>query len=62
MEWKGLENRKIKKETFEEAREIWKGWLCQASFIKTWKDVKEGTNAIFVGENLVNFYKSLKID
>ena len=60
--WNGrdLENRKIKKETFEEAREIWKGWLCQASFIKTWKDVREGTNAILVGENLVNFYKSLK--
>ena len=60
--WNGrdLENRKIKKETFEEAREIWKGWLCQASFIKTWKDVREGTNAIHVGENLVNFYKSLK--
>ena len=48
----------LKKETFEEARKIWKGWLCQASNIKTREDIKEGTNAVLVGEHLEKFSQS----
>ena len=48
-----------KKETFEEARKIFKGWLCQASYIKTVSDIKEGANAVLVGTHLVEFAKSL---
>jgi len=50
----------IKQETFEEAREIFKGWLCQASNIKTVMDIKEGADAVLVGTNLEDFAKSLK--
>ena len=39
-----------KKETFEEAREKWDGWLCQASMIKSMADVNPKADAIMVGE------------
>jgi indole-3-glycerol phosphate synthase len=55
-----LETGELKKETFEEARKIFKGWLCQASNIKTLADVKEGADAVLVGEHLEEFVKSLK--
>ncbi len=49
----------FKKETFEEAREIFKGWLCQASNIKTVVDIKEGADAVLVGTHLIEFAASL---
>lgn len=50
----------INNNTFEQAREIWKGWLCQASNIRTIKDVKEGADAILVGTHLKEFVEGLK--
>jgi indole-3-glycerol phosphate synthase len=55
-----LETGEQKKETYDEARKIYKGWLCQASFIKTIADVKEGADAVLVGEHLEEFVKSLE--
>jgi indole-3-glycerol phosphate synthase len=52
-------NKKI--ESFEEARKMWKGWICQASYIKTVSDIKDGTNAVLVGEHLEEFYNSMNI-
>ncbi len=49
----------LKQETFEEARKIWKGWLCQASNIKTIDDIKDSANVILVGEHLLEFAYSL---
>ncbi len=54
-----LSDGKLKKETFEEARAIFNGWLCQASNIKTIDDIKEGANAVLVGEHLFEFAESL---
>lgn len=54
---RNLSNGEIKKETFEEARAIFKGWLCQASNIKTVENVHNGADAILVGENLETFCK-----
>ncbi len=54
------ENRDImKSEKFEEARKLWKGWLCQASGIRTVKDIKEGADAVLVGTHLKEFVVSL---
>src|SRR3989344_5648980 len=41
-----LSNGKLKKESFKEARDIFKGWLCQASNIKHVDDIEKGANAI----------------
>lgn len=54
-----LKDGKLKTETFEQAREIFREWLCQASNIKTIKDIKSGANAVLVGENLEEFYNSI---
>jgi len=54
-----LKTGNIKKETFEEARALWNGWLCQASFLKTVSDIEDGADAVLVGTNLVTFAKSL---
>jgi indole-3-glycerol phosphate synthase len=51
----------VKKETFEAARKVFKGWLCQASNLKTAEDVKEGADAVLVGTHLLEFSKSLKV-
>lgn len=48
----------IKQETFKEARKIFKGWMCQASNIKTAEDIKEGADAILIGTHLSEFIKS----
>ncbi len=45
----------LKVETFEEARQIFSGWLCQASNIKTVEDIKEGADAVLVGAGLEEF-------
>jgi len=50
----------LKKETFAEARALWKGWLCQASNIKTIADIEAGADAVLVGTHLLGFAKSLK--
>ncbi len=55
-----LSNGSLKKETFEQARKLWKGWLCQASNIKTIADIKQGADAVIVGSNLKKFAESLK--
>jgi len=52
----------MKKETFEEARKIFKGWMCQASNIKGVEDIKEGVDAVLVGSCLEEFASSLKIN
>ena len=49
----------MKKETFEQAREVFSGWLCQASNIQTIKDIKVGANAVLVGTHLSEFAESL---
>ncbi|MEK7641855.1 MAG: hypothetical protein AAB365_02565 [Patescibacteria group bacterium] len=49
----------LKKETFEQTRTIFPGWLCQASNIKTTDDIKEGADAVLVGERLEGFVESL---
>jgi len=54
-----LSNGELKTETFEQAREIFSGWLCQASNIKTINDLNKNANAILVGQNLEEFCKSL---
>jgi len=56
-----LSNGGLKKETFEEARAVFSGWLCQASNIKTVQDVKKGADAVLVGTHLLEFAGSLKI-
>lgn len=49
-----------KTETFEEARKICKGWLCQASYIRTIADIKKDADAVLVGTNLLDFAGSLR--
>jgi len=47
------------KGTFQEARAIFDGWLCQASYLKTIEDIKKGADAVLVGTNLVGFATSI---
>ncbi len=49
----------LKAETFEQARGIWKGWLCQASNIRTVSDINEGADAVLVGTYLKEFIESM---
>lgn len=50
---------KPKTETFEQARDMWQGWLCQASFIRSIDEVKGGADGILVGQGLAEFAKSI---
>ncbi len=52
----------FKKETFEEARSKWDGWLCQASNLHSIHDIKDGASAVLIGANLEEFIESLKMD
>jgi hypothetical protein len=45
----------LKHETFDQARTLTFGWLCQASNIATWEDVHPGANAILVGQHMPEF-------
>lgn len=45
----------IKQETFEQARALFKGWLCQASNIRTRNDIKDGADAVLIGTHLIEF-------
>ncbi len=49
----------FKTETFQEARSLFNGWLCQASNIKTIADIEPGANAILIGTHLDTFIESL---
>ncbi len=49
----------LKNETYTQARNIWKGWLCQASNITSIRDVYPDADAVLVGEHLEHFVKSL---
>ncbi len=50
----------LKRETFAQARQAFKGWLCQASNIRTLRDIEEGADAVLVGAHLLEFRDSLK--
>ncbi len=52
----------LKKETFAEAREVFPGWLCQASNIRTVADVHPQADAALVGLNLEEFAESLLVE
>jgi len=47
-------------ETFEQARALWKGKLCQASSLRTKRDIKPGANYVLVGSYLKEFADSLR--
>lgn len=49
----------LKDETFKQAREIFPGWLCQASNIKSIADIGPGADAVLVGTHLAAFADSL---
>lgn len=49
----------IKTETYKQAREIFKGWLCQASNIRTVADIEQGADAVLVGTHLIEFAKTV---
>jgi indole-3-glycerol phosphate synthase len=50
-----LGNGGIKTETFEDARHVYAGWLCQASNIISMADVDKSADAILVGSHLAEF-------
>jgi indole-3-glycerol phosphate synthase len=50
----------MKNETFKEAREVFPGWLCQASNIKTVGDIESGADAVLVGTRLGEFVDSIQ--
>lgn len=54
-----LSTGKLKHESWEDARKTFDGRLIQASNIKTINDVKSDADGYIVGENLVNFVKTL---
>lgn len=49
----------LKSETFEQARKLYTGWLCQASNIRNIGDIKDGADAVLVGAHLLEFADSL---
>ena len=55
-----LSDGSLKEETFEDARELFKGWMCQASNIKTVADIELSADAVIVGTHLIEFAESLK--
>jgi indole-3-glycerol phosphate synthase len=50
-----------KKESFEDARKVFSGWLCQASNIYSLSDVDKSADAVLVGSHLPQFVKSLSL-
>ena len=49
----------LKSQSFQQARQLWPGWLCQASNIRTIDDVDSSANAIIVGSYLPEFLEPL---
>lgn len=52
-----LTNGLTKAETFPQARKVFNGWLCQASFVENTGDIQEGADAVLVGTSLKKFLK-----
>ncbi len=50
----------VKGETFEQARALFTGWLCQASNLRTVIDIKAGADAVLVGTHLEEFATSMR--
>jgi hypothetical protein len=50
-----LNNGKSKDVSFAEARAVFPGWLCQASFITTNTDIDPAANAAIIGTSLPEF-------
>jgi len=50
----------FKAASFEQARDTWSGWLCQASHIRTVEDIKPYADAVLVGEHLIEFAASVE--
>jgi indole-3-glycerol phosphate synthase len=48
-----------KVETWERARSMWRGWMCQASNIRKLTDVRPDADAFLVGEHLPAIVKEL---
>jgi indole-3-glycerol phosphate synthase len=48
-----------KEEMFDDARKIFRGWLCQASNIRSVADIERGADAVLVGTHLRAFAESL---
>jgi len=55
-----LSDGNMKTETFAEARNIFHGWLCQASNIRTVADIEDGADAVLVGTHLEEFVQSME--
>jgi indole-3-glycerol phosphate synthase len=51
-----------KEETFEEARQVFSGWLCQASYITLPIDVHPEADAILVGTHLPTYAQAIDPD
>lgn len=45
----------LKTETFAQARALFKGWLCQASNIRTKADIQQDADAVLIGTHLEEF-------
>jgi hypothetical protein len=56
---RNLETGEPKKESFDTARWIHRGWLCQGSFIATLDDIHPKADAFLVGEHLKDFVETL---
>ncbi len=54
-----LQTGERKIETFADARKVFSGWLCQASYVRTIEDVHPQASAVLVGEQLEKFSESL---
>jgi indole-3-glycerol phosphate synthase len=52
----------MKTETFAEARNIFPGWLCQASNIESVDDIEPGADAVLVGTHIEAFAQSLRME
>jgi indole-3-glycerol phosphate synthase len=46
-------------ETYTDARKVFDGWLCQASNIKSLKDINRYADAVLVGSSLPEFFASM---
>lgn len=50
-----LDSGKPKVESFDEARALYEGWMCQASMINNIRQIAPLADAVLVGEHLKNF-------
>lgn len=57
---RNLKDGSLKSETFEQARAVHDGWLCQASNIGSVSDVKHGADAILIGQRLEDFLATVQ--